>query len=211
MSGVWKVVRRLVTAELRLYRTVGPWLLRRTDAPAGATPFSYAVVLRPVLWTFIGVSAVEVVAFHLLIPWPGVRLALDILGVWGLFWMVSLTASLSTRPHLLTDDGLRIRYGVGPEVTVPWEFVRSATERRRSREKSRAVQLDRDPAGSVLNVVVSSQTTVDLALCRPLDVDLPAGRESVVAIRLHADDARGLVRAVRERIGREDRVVRPAE
>jgi hypothetical protein len=209
VTGVWVTVRRLVAAEFRLYRTVGPWLLRRTDGPAGATRFSYACVLRPVLWTFIGVSAVEVVAFHLLIPWPGVRLALDVLGVWGLFWMVSLTASLSTRPHLLEAEGLRIRYGVGTDVLVPWEAVAAVAERRRSREKSRAVQLDRQPAGSVLHVVVASQTTVDVTLRRPVEVDLPAGRETVVAVRLHADDGRGLVRAVRERIG--DRAARPAE
>lgn len=209
MTTMWPTVRRLVAAEFRLYGTVVPWLLRRSDAPPRTAAFGYAGVIRPVLWAFIVVSAIEVVVLHVLIPWPVVRLIADVVSVWGLFWMVALTASLGTRPHLVGDGGLRIRYGVTADVTVPWDAVGAVAERRRSREKSRAVQLDRSPQGTVLNVVVGSQTTVDVTLRRPLEVDLPAGRETVVAIRLHADDARGLVRAVRERIGRDEGVLRP--
>ncbi len=52
----------------------------------------------------------------------------------------------------------------------------------------------------VLNVVVGSQTTVDVTLRRPLEVTLPSGPETVTAIRLHADDAQSLVSAVRARL-----------
>jgi hypothetical protein len=124
--------------------------------------------------------------------------------------MLGLTASLTVRPHLLGDAGLRIRNGVMTDVHLPWEAVAAVAVRQRAREKSRAVQLDRDGAGVVLNVVAGSQTNVDITLRHPLEVALPSGPETVTAIRLHADDARGLVAAARARLGQENGATRRA-
>ncbi len=77
MSTVGPTIRRLVTAELRLYGTVLPWLLRRSDAPPRTAAFGYVGVIRPVLWAFIVLSAIEAVVLHVLLPWPAVRLHAD--------------------------------------------------------------------------------------------------------------------------------------
>jgi hypothetical protein len=175
-------------------------VLRRPDVPPGARGFRYVGAVLPVLWAFIVVSSLEVVIVHIVVPWPAVRLALDVLGVWGVLWMLGLTASLTVKPHLVDDVGIRVRNGTMTDIRVPWEAVERVTARRRAREKSRAIQLDREDGGTVLNVVVGSQTTVDVALRRPLEVVLPSGTETVTAIRLHADDAQGLAAAVRERL-----------
>ena len=200
MTRVGAVARRLVVAEFRSYGALVNWVLRRPDVPPGALGFRYVGTVLPVLWAFIVVSALEVVIVHIVVPWPTARLALDVAGIWGVLWMLGLTASLTVKPHLLDDAGMRIRNGVLTDVTVPWEAVAAVTVRRRAREKSSAIQLDRDGDSTALNVVVGSQTTVDVALRRPLEVSLPAGPETVTAIRLHADDAQGLVAAVRARL-----------
>ena len=200
MRRVGAIARRLLMAELRSYGALADWVLRRPDVPPGALGFRYVGAVLPVLWAFIVVSTLEVVIVHVVVPWPTVRLVLDVLGVWGVLWMLGLTASLTVKPHLLDDAGMRIRNGVATDVTVPWDAVAGATVRRRAREKSRPVQLDRDGDTSVLNVVVASQTTVDVPLRRSLVVALPSGPETVTAIRLHADDAQGLVSAVRARL-----------
>jgi hypothetical protein len=193
----WPTVQRLLAAELRSYRTLPRWVLRRPDVPAGTVPFRYVGAVLPVLWTFIVVSAVELVAVHVITPWPTIRLVLDVVGVWGLLWMLGFTASLTVAPHLLDRSGLRVRQGVTVDVHIPWEAVASVSSRRRSRERSRAVQLDRAEAGVVLNLVVGSQTTVDLVLREPLVIELPGGAERVVAVRLAADDPSGFTTRAR--------------
>jgi hypothetical protein len=211
MTSAAAVVGRLLVAEVRSYGALWRWVSRRPDVPPDATGFRYVGAVLPVLWAFIVVSSLEVAIVHVLLPWPTVRLVLDVLGIWGVLWMLGLTAGLTVNPHLVDRSGLRIRNGVMTDLTVPWEAVAGATVRRRARERSRAVQLDRDGGDAVLNVVVASQTTVDVALRHPLQVTLPSGAETVTAIRLHADDARGLVAAVRQRLDRTEGATRPRE
>jgi hypothetical protein len=153
--------------------------------------------MAPVLWTFVVLSAIELVALHLLLPWEPVRIVVDVVSAWGLVWMLSFTASFSVRPHLAGDSGLRVRNGAGTDIAVPWDAVATVAVRSRSRDRSRAVQLDRDGPETVLNVVVGSQTNVEVTLRRPLAVPLPHGTESVTGLRLFADDARGLVERAR--------------
>ena len=66
------------------------------------------------------------------------------------------------------------------------------------------MQLDRGGDNTVLGIVVASQTTVDVTLRRPLVVAPFSGPETVTALRLHADDAQGLVTALRARLRARD-------
>ncbi len=45
------------------------------------------------------------------------------LGAYGLFWMFGLLASLLIHPHVLSDAGLRIRYGITVDMAIPWEAI----------------------------------------------------------------------------------------
>ena len=125
MTTVLSLVRRAVAFEVNLYRSLFRWVTRRPDVPSGAAAFPYVGAIATLLWAFVIVSAIELVAVHLLLPWATIRLVADLLGLWGLVWMLG----------------------------------------------------------------------------RPLEVPLRKGPETVVAIRFHADDARGLVARVRERLG----------
>jgi hypothetical protein len=70
------------------------------------------------------VVAIELVAVHPLLPWEIIRLVADILGLWGLVWMLGLLASLSVHPHLVADAGLRVRHGArrGTETVTTIRF-----------------------------------------------------------------------------------------
>ena len=195
---------RVAADEARQYAALWPWLRRRPDVPPGATGFRYVGIVLPVLWAFIVVSALEVVIVHIVVPWPGVRLVLDVLGVWGVLWMLGLTAALTVKPHLLDDAGLRIRNGVATDVPVPWDAVATVAPRQRAREKSRAVQLDHEGDSVLVNVVTGSQTNVDIVLRHPLPLPLPSGVETVTGIRLHVDDTRRFVADARAQLRRLD-------
>jgi len=110
--------------------------------------------------------------------------------------MLGLLASLHVYPHLVTDDGLRVRYGAHLDVAVPWDAVRSVSAHRRDLPSQRSVQVDTS-AGAVLHVVIASQTAVDVVLDEPLTVQLPRGPVTVTQVRLHADDPRAVVAAAR--------------
>ena len=199
MKTVIVLVRRAVAFELTQYRSLFRWILRRPDVPSDAVAFSYIGAVATLLWAFIAVSAVELVVLHVLLPWETVRVIADVLSIWGLVWMIGFMASFRVHPHLVSEYGLRVRHGAATDITVPWDVIATVGLRERSRDKSRALQLDRREEGAVLNVVIGSRTNVILTLHHPLAVALPTGEESVTELRLYADDARGLVSRVRGR------------
>lgn len=200
MRTVLALAARGARFELALYRSLFRWVTRRPDAPSGTVGFAYIGAVALLLWAFIVGSAIELVVVHVILPWETARLIADILGVWGLAWMLGLMASFTVYPHLVGDSGLRVRHGATTDITIPWDAVATIGVRERSREKSRALQFDRDAQSTVLNVVIASRTNVDLTLRRPLVVPLRTGEVSVTELRLYADDARGLVGRVREHL-----------
>ena len=197
MKSAFALVRRVVTFELGLYRSLFGWVTRRPDVPSDAVAFGYIGAVAALLWAFIFGSATELVVLHLLLPWETVRIVVDVLGIWGLAWMLGMMASFRVHPHLVSNSGLRIRHGATTDMAVRWDDIATIRVRERSRDKSQAVQLDKAEGSAVLNVVIASRTNVDVTLRRPLVVPLRTGEESVTEFRFYVDDARELVRRVR--------------
>lgn len=192
------LARRGIAFEIGIWRSLARWIVRRPSGVAsGAEPFGYARMVAPLFWVFIVLSAVETVVAHVLLPWHAAQVASLVIGVWGLLWMLGLLASLHVYPHLVTDDGLRVRYGAHLDVAVPWDAVRSVSAHRRDLPSQRSVQVVDTSAGAVLHVVIASQTAVDVVLDEPLTVQLPRGPVTVTQVRLHADDPRAVVAAAR--------------
>lgn len=200
MTTARSLARRAVLFEIALYRSLFRWVTRRPDVPAGGAAFSYVGAVALLLWVFIGVSAVELVVVHLLLPWETIRLVADVIGIWGLLWMFGLTASYTVHPHVVTTSGLLIRQGHGIDIAVPWDAVATVGVRERSRDTSKALQVDRSEQAVVLNVVMGSRTDVDVRLRRPLLVPVRGAEESVTEIRMYADEPRALVAAAREHL-----------
>lgn len=198
--SIVELARRALVYELGMWRSLYRWLTRRPVLD-GAEPFSYARAVTPVIWAFIGVSAVEIPLVHLLLPWPAARSVLLAVGIYGLLWMIGLLASLWVHPHTVGESGLRLRYGPTVDLVVPWEDIATVRTRLRPREGVRSIQVDGIGAERVLHMAVSSQTNVDVVLRRPLP--LLAWRrddEPVAAVHVYADDASTLVRTVRRRV-----------
>ncbi|WP_319459127.1 hypothetical protein [Micromonospora sp. RTP1Z1] len=193
------LLRRAVAYEVGMWRSLGRWLLRRPLVVApGAEAFSYVGVVKPILGVFIGLSAIEIPIFDLIIrhtvPWPSVRHTALALGVWGLLWMIGLFASLRIHPHVADTAGLRVRNGFSVDFLVPWTAVARVDARYRSLPSSRAIQIEHDDAATILNVGAGSQTSVDVVLREPLSVPLPEGPSGpVTEIRLYADEPQALV------------------
>lgn len=200
MTKAFGLALQLIRFEVSLYKSLTLWILRRPDVPPGTIPVPYVGGVSALLWAFICVSAVELVAFHLILPWETVRLIVDIASVWGLVWMLGYAASLHVYPHLITTEGLRVRHGSPTDVLVPWSSIAAISSKERGRERSKAVQYDDagGRAGGVLNVVIGSLTNVDLTLAQPVLVHAGGVEREVGTVRFRVDDPHTLLTQARE-------------
>jgi hypothetical protein len=181
--------------EIPLYKSLARLVFRRPAVPPGATPASYVGAVSVLLWAITIGSAVELVALHVALPWERVRLAADVLGVWGLMWALGFTASNYVYPHLVTETGLRLRNGHHVSVEVPWDAVERVSTRERSVGGSRALHYE----DGMLSVVVGGRTNVDVALSRPLRVPVRGATETVTEVRFFADEPRSVADRTRSR------------
>ena len=204
LTTVAALGRRAVVFEIGIWRSLGRWVVRR---PAGVGPgaqaFGYARSATPIIWVFIIVSAIEVPVAHVLLPWELAKTASLALGVWGLMWMFGFLASLHVYPHVAGPDGLRLRNGAHVDVLLPWDAIRSAVAHHRDMPSQRQVQLVDTETGTVLHLVQSSETSVDVVLSRPIEVTLPRGPVTVTQVRAHVDEPRAMVARIRSHLAQQ--------
>lgn len=198
-SSVAGPIRTAVAFEAGVWRSLWRWIARRprSSDPGGVT-FGYAAPVQPLIWVFIGVSAVEVPVVHFILPWHTVRVIALVVGIWGLIWMLGYLASLTVYPHVVSDIGLRVRNGVTVDILLDWYDVATIRVQSRNLPNSRTVQLEDTDAGTTLNVAVGGQTNVYVTLERPVTVPLPKGPATITTLRFHADDPKALVKLARE-------------
>ncbi len=191
----------LVRLEIGIWRSLFLLAARRVPGRGpGVGTFPYAKEVSPLLYAFIGVSALELVVVHLILPWETVRTIALVLSLWGLLWMIGFLASLRVFPHLVGPDGLRVRYGTSVDVRVPWEAVADVRIAKHRLPTGRTVQVLPAEEGDVVHVAVLKRTRIDVVLQAPTRLGLPDGPRDVTAVRLDADDPRAFVAAARERL-----------
>lgn len=194
LGGLPRLARKAVTFELLMWRSLYRWSFRRrlTSGPEAA-PFGYSKASTPIIWAFIALNAIEILVFHLLLPWHLARGILDVAGAYGLLWMLGLLASRKVNPHVLDPRGMTIRSG-RLRVTIPWDDIATVRAHNRPLPNNRTIQIDDTPTKRTLSITVLSQTNVDVVLRRPTTLALLDGREETVTeLRFYADEARALV------------------
>lgn len=194
--------------ESAMWRSLFGWVLRRPVRHApGAELFGYVGAVRPILIAFIVLSAVEIPIFDLivshLVPWRPARFIVLALGAYGLLWMLGLLAMVQRHPHVVGDDGIRVRSGVrlGVDLTVPWDRVAEVRRRYRPLPSSRTIQIDSDRSGPIVHVAAGGQTNVEVQLRQPVALALPVGpSEPTTRVRLYVDDPDRFVAVVRQHL-----------
>ena len=197
-SRLWGWAKAAVVLEVFVWTALYRWVLRRPDVPRDATPVPYAREVTPLMGLWIFASAAEVPVAHVLVPWEPVRLALLVVGVWGLLWMLGMLGGLRSYPHLLTDRALRVRSVPRCDVAVPWEAVAGAVLRAQDLPSTmRTLQLE----GSDLRIGVSGRTNTTVRLTGPTPLQTRRGELVVDSVSLWVDEPREFVAQVRERVG----------
>jgi hypothetical protein len=194
-----RAVLRIVGFELKGFGAIGLWAVRRRlGVPAGATPATYAKEQSFMLTLMLFAMAIETVVIDLLlvafeVP-AAVRYPVLVADVYGLLFGVMLAAACVTRPHVVTVDELRIRYGTYFDLRVPRDLIAAVhTSRRYDEGKMVSAEDGR------LSVAVASQTNVTIELTEPITFVRPLGRHGkATTIRFFADQPQIVVAALRE-------------
>lgn len=204
-----RFVLRVIRFEAALWRSL--FLLvtgRRDGVPSGAVAFSYHRPVTPVWLTFAGVSAVELVAVELLVPWPPVRAVLLVLGVWSLLLVLGMWAGMVVRPYVVSRDGVRLRHGTRRDVRLGAASI-VAVRTRTARDWGSGglgadVVVRQDRGHERVGYVVGGETHVVLTLADPESgTDRADGADDTRPREVHIglDDPTGFVAAVNRLLG----------
>ena len=181
----------VVLHEVRLIQSLVLWVRRREHGvPPGAIAIRYGRDGRALGLMLLAVSVVEMIVVELVVPWPAVRLVLLVLGVYGLLIVLAFIVDEAVRPHVLTNDALRLRVGTWADVTLPLDSVTGVRRHVRSADGLVAFTAD----SLALATGNQTQLEVDLDQAR----ELRAGRRSGSArtVRFSADDPAAAAAAI---------------
>ncbi|MDT0402713.1 hypothetical protein [Streptomyces edwardsiae] len=188
MRGV-RMAGAVAGHELRLMMSLWLWVARRRHGVGGGTAFGYARGEAAMMYGLAFVCVVETVALSVLLAdWPAVHAVVLVLDVYTVVFVVALHAASVVRPHVVGDGVLRVRRAVHVDLRIPVERIASVR---------RELRMTHEAAEGELDLTVGSQTTVTVELDRPVTHVTFLGRpREIRVVRLHADDADGLVRAL---------------
>lgn len=191
-------VRRILGFDLKGMVSLALWAARRRDGvPPGATAVSYSGGQTSTMLTFLFAMVVELVGIEVLLRGIGapamLRTAFLVVDLYSILIVLAIIAACVTRPHVVSADALRVRYGAFFDLRVPRELIASVRQVRNFDESGMVKVQDGQAA-----VAVSSQTTVVVELTEPVTVVRPLGRRAQArTIRFFADDPAAAVEALR--------------
>jgi hypothetical protein len=165
---------------------------RRRAVGPGAAAFSYTSRIGVMLWVTIALTPVEVVAVHLLLPWPAVRWVVLGLSMVTLLGTVAFALALGQRPHTLDRDRLTLRFAFVHEVVVPVADV-AGVSTRTTLDHRRTLET----ADGGLSLSVLGETSVRLQLSPGATVRLGSDEVPVERVAFFADDPRGVAGRLR--------------
>jgi len=187
---------RPAITELRMFGSLVRLITRRRRVPAGATPFGYTRQTMAIPLVFIGLSLVELVVVHLMVPWVWMRVVLLVLTVWGVVFLLGYLASRIVHPHAVTPDELQLRWGLTRVLTVARaDIVDVAVHLDHSRTQP---ELD----GELLVLTAFQSANVRVRFAAPIPADPPVARKQRTAnvrvreVRLYVDEPEAFVVAL---------------
>ncbi|GGO60577.1 hypothetical protein [Nonomuraea cavernae] len=193
-------VRRIVGFDLKGMVSLALWVARRRDGvPDGATAVSYSRAQTSTMTIFLGAMVVELVGAEILLrafgaP-AGLRTVILVVDAYTVLIVLAVITACVTRPHVVSADEVRIRYGAFFDLRVPRERIAQVRHVHNFNENG-TVRVEDDR----LAVAVASQTNLIIELTEPITAVRPLGRRAEArVIRFFADDPRAALHALRPR------------
>lgn len=187
-------VRRLVGFDTKGLVSLGLLAARkRHGVPAGAVAVTYSGAQLTLQLSFLFAMVVEAGVVEMLLRGigapEGLRMVILVVDVYSILIVLAIIAACVTRPHVLSDEELRIRYGAFFDLRVPRDRISSIRVAPNFNGKG-MVRIE----DGRLSVAVASQTNVVVELDEPVTVVRPLGKRAEArTLRFFADDPHLLV------------------
>lgn len=188
---------RPAVAELRAFGSLVLAARRKRKVPPGAAWFGYTRGTMAFPAVMIGVSIVELVIAHLLVPWVWLRLVMLVLTVWGVLFVCGYFASRIVHPHLVTDETLQLRWGRHVVLTTPLTNVVAVTAHVNHAHTQPVIE------GGRLVLTQFQSTNVLVRFADPVAASAPVPRKHLPAdfrateVQLYVDAPEALLRTFR--------------
>lgn len=200
---------RVAAAELKIFASLGRWILRRPDVPDGAVAVGYARGALGMPAAFAVAAVVEMAVVHVLVPWPVVRIVLALLSLYGLLFLLGWMGSQVARPHLIYRDRVVVRSGNFVVAEIPRSKI-ARVDRARSPRTPRDYINFEDDGAATLTLAGPSGTNVRLDFAASVEMQKPGlpwtrrEERKVDRIRLSVDDPASLVARLLASAAREE-------
>ncbi len=198
-----RMAARLLATEIRLWVCLATWLGRRHRRGPDEFTYHQGSIVKYLLVVVFFTLPVEVLAFELLIPWAWLRWVLVVLAAYAVVWMGGMAASLAVLPHSVGRGAVVFRYGLLAEARVAYDGIESvALERAAIPGAAEGLRIDREEDTAYIGA--GSNTQLVLRLRERLAARGFLGPAAPVGtLRVTADDAEGLWRALADRVAAE--------
>lgn len=145
-------VRRIMGFDLKGTASLALWAARRRDVPPGAVAVGYSREQSTTMLMFLFAMVVEPVGLEFLLraldrP-DAVRVTVFVVDLYSVLIVLTVIAACTTRPHFVSPDELRLRYGVFFELSVPRGLITSVRVSRNYDETGLVARAD-DPAAAL--------------------------------------------------------------
>jgi len=191
-------VRRIMGFDAKGTVSLVLWVARRRNGvPPGATAVPYAGEQASTLVIVLFLMVVEALAVDLLLralnaP-HGLRALVLAVDAYSVLVGLAIGAACVTRPHVVSAEELRVRYGAFFDLRIPRDLISSVRLVRNYNESSMVTVKD-----GRLAVAVSSQTNLIVELTEPITVIRPLGRPAeATTVRFFADTPGAALTALR--------------
>jgi hypothetical protein len=150
-----------------------------------ATPIAFGVA-----------GVVEIVAVHVLVPWPWLQWTLLVVSIVSLSFFVVTVVRHRANPHTVTSETLTLRSAGKVVAHIPRATIRVARVHRRYGVVHATIDNGR------LFLPTQDGTAIDIGLSEPVDAVVPAmlpklrAQGAVLSVSLQVDDPAALVRAL---------------
>ena len=182
-------VRRAIVSEVGLLSALVRTVARRPPRlPADASPITSTRGTLPIPIAVAVVTILEVVALHIIIPWPPVSIALTLVSTYSLILFFGYLAARRQHPHYISATSLVLRNGAHTVATIPFGNIDAVTLIQDGSVTYPAVE------GKVARIATMDGCSISVRLRSPQILALTARRRApeyaVSEIRFAADDAR---------------------
>ncbi len=179
--------RRILSIELRMGQYLLKWAFQRIHHQDNEYTYHKKSAAMALTFILIFVIPPSILLLGFILPWQWLTWVLGVAGIYALYWVVGLYASMVALPHRFDTTALVIHYGVLACGEIPYTIIESLALSQEGLNQS-GDGLTFDVNEPIAYFKVGSITTIKIELKEPVTLQLwGKSTQAVSTIFINAD------------------------